>query len=109
MMRQVDMVHRMKEETEPSSLLQNYAATFAQTVQGASSPALAALRRRLETDEPAFRREWAAEVQQAAHKMRALNRGVLNPRSSRMQYWDMATALALVFTAIVTPFEVWCV
>jgi len=33
-------------------------------------------------------------------------RGFINPRRSHVQYWDMCTGLALVFTAIVTPFEV---
>ena len=31
---------------------------------------------------------------------------MLDPNSSKMQYWDMMTGLALVFTAFVTPFEV---
>ena len=30
----------------------------------------------------------------------------INPRASRIQYWDLCTAIALCFTAIVTPYEV---
>ena len=33
-------------------------------------------------------------------------RSFINPRSSRIQYWDLATGLALIYTAIVTPYEV---
>ena len=36
----------------------------------------------------------------------APRRRFINPRQSHIQYWDLATGLALVFTAIVTPFEV---
>ena len=35
-----------------------------------------------------------------------LRRGFANPRSLWVQYWDLATALALLYTATVTPFEV---
>ena len=33
-------------------------------------------------------------------------RGFINPRRKHVQYWDLATALALLYTATVTPYEV---
>ena len=33
--------------------------------------------------------------------------GLIDPRSSkRMGYWDLTTSIALIFTALVTPYEV---
>ena len=40
------------------------------------------------------------------HRMRQARRGFLNPRSSYTQWWDLITALALLYTCFVTPFEV---
>ena len=57
-------------------------------------------------DEAGFRRSWMADVEQVKRQLKGLNRGVLNPRSMKVQIWDMVTVAALVFTAIVTPFEV---
>lgn len=39
-------------------------------------------------------------------RLSRMGRGLLNPRSKMMQYWDFATLSALFFTATVTPFEV---
>ena len=33
-------------------------------------------------------------------------RGLINPRSKFIQYWDLTTTMALLFTATVTPYEV---
>lgn len=35
-------------------------------------------------------------------------RYLINPDGKKMQFWDAVTTTALVFTAIVTPFEVAC-
>jgi len=39
-------------------------------------------------------------------RLSKIGRGLLNPRSQMMQYWDFATLSALFFTATVTPYEV---
>ena len=39
-------------------------------------------------------------------RMRRTRKGLINPRSRFMTYWDLVTAIALLFTATVTPFEV---
>ena len=57
-------------------------------------------------DPVGFRKTWSTEVAHTKKTLRHLNRGVLNPRSTLIHYWDLLTAGALVFTAIVTPFEV---
>jgi len=45
----------------------------------------------------------AAKEAKAAKRMRLL----IDPRTSKfIGYWDMTTALALLFTALVTPWEV---
>lgn len=33
-------------------------------------------------------------------------RGFINPRRKHVQYWDLTTAAALLYTCLVTPFEV---
>jgi hypothetical protein len=52
------------------------------------------------------RKTFQNDCQRLKARMREKRRFLLNPRSRRMQYWDMTTMLALVFTATVTPFEV---
>ena len=39
-------------------------------------------------------------------RLNTMGKGLLNPRSKMMQYWDFATLSALLFTATVTPYEV---
>lgn len=51
------------------------------------------------------RAKFARDVEVVNQRLRA-RRGFANPRSLWVQYWDLATALALLYTATVTPFEV---
>lgn len=39
-------------------------------------------------------------------RIRASGRGLINPRGTFVQYWDIITAVALCFTLFVAPFEV---
>lgn len=56
------------------------------------------------SDEAADQRrlEFASDVIRLRNKF-SVKRGTLDPRS-HVQYWDMVTGLALIFTAFVTPF-----
>lgn len=61
----------------------------------------------LTDDDTVVRRErFQADVQQLRKRIRDARRGLLNPRSRYVQWWDLTTALALGYTAFVTPFEV---
>lgn len=53
-----------------------------------------------------LKQEFASDVLRLRNKFKQETRGLLNPRSAGMQYWDLTTGLCLVFTAFVTPFEV---
>ena len=62
---------------------------------------------------PAARLQEAAEKQvfqddivRLKTRLADQRRGLLNPRGIFVQYWDMATACALLFTMWVTPYEV---
>ena len=50
--------------------------------------------------------EFANDVGTLKKRMVASRRGLINPRSKRVQYWDLLTTTALLFTATVTPYEV---
>jgi hypothetical protein len=52
------------------------------------------------------RQHFVKDVSHLRHRMIKGRRGLINPRSRRVQYWDFITCLALIFTATVTPFEV---
>ena len=39
-------------------------------------------------------------------RLRSMNKGLIDPRSKMMTYWDFFTLSALLFTSTVTPFEV---
>ena len=52
------------------------------------------------------RSAFSADCSKLRHRMRVTRRGFVNPRSSWMGVWDMTTAVALLYTATVTPFEV---
>lgn len=39
-------------------------------------------------------------------RIQRMGKGLVNPRSKFMQYWDFVTLSALLFTATVTPYEV---
>jgi hypothetical protein len=57
-------------------------------------------------DGPEERKKFQADCKLLRHRMRTNRRGLINPRSKFVQYWDMTTTMALLFTATVTPFEV---
>ena len=46
------------------------------------------------------------DVDALRRRMTENRRGLIDPRSSYLQYWDLVTAAALAYTAFVTPFEV---
>jgi hypothetical protein len=46
------------------------------------------------------------DAQTLNSRLRAMNLMLLNPRSKFMQYWDLVTLIALLFTATITPYEV---
>ena len=46
------------------------------------------------------------DVKQLRARMKKSRRGFLNPRASYIQWWDLTTAMALLYTCFVTPFEV---
>lgn len=53
-----------------------------------------------------LREEFARDAARLKSRIQRETRGLLDPRSTMMQYWDMSTGIALLFTAFVTPFEV---
>ena len=46
------------------------------------------------------------DVVRLEERLRRMDRGLVNPNSPAMQYWDMMTLFAMFFTATVTPYEV---
>ena len=46
------------------------------------------------------------DVARLKARFRDEGRGLLNPRDKKVQYWDLITGMALLFTMFVTPFEV---
>ena len=67
---------------------------------------LAAQKRHARSDVEITRRR-IEEIQKQQRAQRALQHWVIDPRRSRLiSFWDTVTALALIFTAIVTPYEV---
>lgn len=54
----------------------------------------------------AFRKEWRRLVASIQLRLDKMKGGLLDPLSNAMQTWDLVTMLALIFTVIVTPFEV---
>ena len=61
----------------------------------------------IEADEDqAKRQEFITDCEVLRKRERKRRRGLINPRSKKVQYWDMTTTLALLFTATITPFEV---
>jgi hypothetical protein len=50
--------------------------------------------------------EFVTAVGSTKEALKRLNRGLLRPRSTFVQTWDMVTASGLLYTLFVTPFEV---
>lgn len=50
--------------------------------------------------------EFVAAVNKTKDSLHRLNRGLLKPKGTFVQTWDMVTASGLLFTMFVTPFEV---
>ena len=48
----------------------------------------------------------AQDVEILKGRLRSMGRGLLDPRSKLMQYWDFFTLSALFFTSTITPYEV---
>jgi hypothetical protein len=44
------------------------------------------------------------DVEQLRRRMKVARRGLINPRSQYMAWWDVTTAVALLYTCFVTPF-----
>ena len=76
---------------------------FQQIVQSlGGAPAKAMLGMTPGFDQAAFRTDCAA----LRHRLRENSFGLLPPRGRFVQYWDMVTGCALLYTLFVTPFEV---
>ena len=59
------------------------------------------------TEDLEKRREFfQSDVASLRKRMTDSRRGLIDPRSSYLQYWDLVAAFALAYTAFVTPFEV---
>ena len=71
-----------------------------------TSSAIAELKERKNQDPAAFQAMWEADVKSVKKKMSSVMRGALDPRSVKMQYWDLLTGMALLFTMLWTPIEV---
>ena len=62
---------------------------------------------RLTTELSAEKRQtFQTDCEHLRKRVRRTRRGLINPRSRYVQYWDLTTAMALAFTATITPFEV---
>ena len=57
---------------------------------------------RSKEEEAAFR----SDVVRLRRRLRDQNRGLINPRGKYVQYWDLITCFALLYTLFVTPYEV---
>ena len=53
----------------------------------------------------AKRTKFFDDVQATRARINNVSRTTLNPRSTFIQLWDLLTLSALIFTALVTPFE----
>ena len=50
--------------------------------------------------------QFNADIDRLRERLRDQRRGLLDPRGVFVQYWDMITMMALLWTMVVTPFEV---
>ena len=50
--------------------------------------------------------QFRQEVVAVRHRLKTISRRTINPRSRFVRTWDLLMVSALVFTALVTPFEV---
>lgn len=75
-------------------------------LQHGSEGVIASMARQLDENKDKFLKKWKKDVTNTRAFMKNLNRGLLNPRGKFVERWDLATAMFLLFTAIVTPFEV---
>ena len=76
------------------------AGTFADVIR--SLEISAGFAKKKEIDQAVFRRD----AEKLRSHMRNTRRGLINPRSTFMSYWDLVTAIALIYTATITPFEI---
>merc|ERR1719498_2232480 len=53
------------------------------------------------------REQFQREANRVRNMIGARYRGLVNPQSKTSQRWDLITLVALIWTAIVTPVEVW--
>ena len=51
------------------------------------------------------KKKFADDVHRLNARLREQKRCLLDPRGHVVQYWDMATGLALLYTMFVTPYE----
>ena len=52
------------------------------------------------------KQDFGGDANRLRKKLRDRERGLINPRSGKMQYWDLIASLSLLFVVFVTPFEV---
>ena len=50
------------------------------------------------------RQKFNEDVEKLRHRMKVARRGLINPRSKYIMWWDLTTAAALLYTCFVTPF-----
>ena len=56
--------------------------------------------------EAAERERFKQDVERLNERLREQGRGLINPHGTFVQYWDMISTAALLYTMFVTPFEV---
>ena len=61
---------------------------------------------KLREQEEAEKKVFAADIDRLNKRLQDQKRGLLDPQSKQVQYWDMMTTVALVYTMFVTPYEV---
>ena len=52
------------------------------------------------------REKFIADATKLRNRMRDDARGLINPKGAFLQYWDFVTTFALIYTLLVTPYEV---
>jgi hypothetical protein len=82
------------------------ASKLASTEQMALTGVIGEFAQQRRADPDGFKKDWQRQTSETRAYIRSLYAGTLDPQGSRVEMWDFVTTLALLFTVIVTPFEV---
>ena len=99
-------ISRLIQEGRPYQEVMHFVGTLSAPANMADGNAMVnALNERKSKSEQEHK-QFLADATLLRNRMRAQTRGLLNPKGKFLQYWDFCTMFALVYTMLVTPYEV---